>query len=163
LENVEEDESNVITSFKPVLGYNVAPDGQYSKIYGDYLEIDLQDGISENYLNQTIIDIMSEDAEIDSKAYMPGYPDDQDFLIMNLELLHEQLNSTRVSRVYVNIEEGTNYTRVMDDIRSIAPNSFSFIRCSVQAIDEAFDSKGARTIYGVYTLNVLFSILYLTL
>lgn len=163
LEKVEEEESNVISSFKPVLGYNVAPDGQYSKIYGDYIELDLQDGISENYLNLTIIDIMSEDAEIDSKAYMPGYPDDQDFLIMNLELLHEQLNSTRVSRVYVDIEEGTNYTRVMDDIKSIAPDSFSFIRCSVQAIDEVFDSKGVRTIYGVYTLNVLFSILYLTI
>jgi len=163
LKNVEEDESNVITSFKPVLGYNIAPDGQYSKIYGDHLEIDLQDGISENYLNLTIIDIMSENEEIDSKAYMPGFPDDQDFLIMNLELLHEQLNSTRVSRVYVDIEEGTNYTRVMDDIKSIAPNSFSFIRSSLQDIDEVFDSKGARSIYGVYTLNVLFSILYLTL
>ncbi|MHA2058475.1 MAG: FtsX-like permease family protein [Candidatus Thorarchaeota archaeon] len=163
LENVEEEEGNVISSFKPVLGYNVAPDGMYSMIYGDYLEIDLQDGITENYLNLTIIDIMSEDADIQSTAYMPGFPDNRDFLIMNLELLHDQLNSTRVSRVYVDIEEGTNYTRVMDDIRSIAPYSFSLIRSSLQAIDEVFDSRGARTIHGVYTLNVLFSILYLTI
>ena len=163
LENVEEEEGNVISSFKPVLGYNIAPDGMYSMIYGDYMEIDLHDGISENYLNLTIIDIMSEDEDIDSITYMPGFPDNRDFLIMNLDLLHDQLNSTRVSRVYVDIEEGTNYTRVMDDIRSIAPSSFSSIRSSLQAIDEVFDSRGARTIHGVYTLNVLFSILYLTI
>jgi len=163
LEIIEEEESNVISSFKPVLGYNIAPDGMYSKIYGDHIEIDLQDGIPENYLNLTIIDIMSEDEEIDSAAYMPGSPDNSDFIIMNLELLHDQLNSTKVSRIYVDIEEGANYTRIMDDIKKIAPYSFSIIRSSLQAIDEVFDSRGASTIHGIYTLNVLFSVLYLTI
>lgn len=163
LELVEDDVNNVISSFKPVLGYNVAPDGSYSKIYGDYIQLDLQDGIDENYLNLSIIDIMSVNEEIDSMTYMPGYPDNRDFLIMNLGFLQDQLNTTRVSRVYVDIQNGANYTRVMDDIRAISPNSFSFIHSSGQVIDEIFNSRGARTIQGVYTLNVLFSILYLTI
>lgn len=163
LEQVELDDKDVIASFKPVLGYKVASDGTYSKIYGDYLEIDLYDGIDENYLNLSIIDIMSKDEEIDSMTYMPGYPDNRDFLLMNLDLLHDQLNSTIVSKVYIDVEEGANYTRVMDDIRSIAPYSFSSIRSSLKEIDDVFDSRAARTIQGVYTLNVLFSILYLTI
>ncbi len=163
LNRIAEDESNVISSFKPVLGYNVALDRSYSPIYGNYIEIYLDDPAFEDSLNVTIVDIMSESEELESTTYMPGNPDDLDFLIMDLDSLHSKLNTTRVSSFYIDTQEEANYTQVMEDIRNIAPYSFVSVRSSAQAIDEVYDSRGGRTIHGIYTLNVIFSILYLTI
>ena len=106
---------------------------------------------------------MSESEELESTTYMPGNPDDLDFLIMDLDSLHSKLNTTRVSSFYIDTQEEANYTQVMEDIRNIAPYSFVSVRSSAQAIDEVYDSRGGRTIHGIYTLNVIFSILYLTI
>jgi hypothetical protein len=45
LNKIAEDDSNVIASFKPVLGYNVAPDRSYSPIYGNYVDIYLDNPV----------------------------------------------------------------------------------------------------------------------
>ncbi|MHA1907510.1 MAG: FtsX-like permease family protein, partial [Candidatus Thorarchaeota archaeon] len=44
-----------------------------------------------------------------------------------------------------------------------APNSFSGIESPYPQIEEVLDSKAGQTIYGVYTLNVIFTIAYLSI
>ncbi|MFX1483543.1 MAG: FtsX-like permease family protein, partial [Promethearchaeota archaeon] len=112
----------------------------------------------------TIIDLMTSSLDsYASQTYLPGEPDASDFLIMDLGLLHSWMNSTRVTKFYVDLEPGANYTQAMNDIHSIAPGSFSEIKAANEDIDTVLDSRATQSIYGAYTLNVIFSLIYLTL
>jgi ABC-type antimicrobial peptide transport system permease subunit len=51
----------------------------------------------------------------------------------------------------------------MNDIVAIAPSSFNDIDSPYTYIDEVLDSRATQSIYGTYTLNVLFSLVYLTI
>ena len=51
----------------------------------------------------------------------------------------------------------------MRDLWEIAPNSFNSIESPYPQIEEILDSKAGQTIYGVYTLNVIFTIIYLSI
>ncbi|TFG13117.1 ABC transporter permease [Candidatus Thorarchaeota archaeon] len=158
---IEENQTKVISSFKPVFGYNVAADNSYSPLYGSTLG--LRFPLYESILNVSIVDIMSVSEDPDSTTYFPGEPDKVDFIIMHLDLLHQMVNSTKVSKFYMKLGQGVNYTRVMDDVLESAPHSFTSIRSALEATDEILQSRASRSIHGIYTLNVLFSIIYLSI
>ena len=73
------------------------------------------------------------------------------------------MNNTRVNKFYIDIDPGTNYTKVMNDINAIAPYSFYDIESPFTSIECVLDSRATQSIYGAYTLNVLFSLIYLTI
>ena len=158
---IDDNETKVISSFKPVFGYDVAADNSYSPLYGT--TVGLRFPLYEPLLNVSIVDIMSENEGIDSTTYLPGEPDDKDFIIMNLNLLHQMVNSTRVSKFYLKLVEGANYTQVMNEVLDAAPHSFISIRSSLEETDDLLESRASRSIHGIYTLNVLFSIIYLSI
>jgi ABC-type antimicrobial peptide transport system permease subunit len=67
-----------------------------------------------------------------------------------------------VNKVYVDVEDNANYTKVMEDIRALANFTTEEVSSSQAELDEILDSRTGQSIYGVYTLNILFSLLYLT-
>jgi hypothetical protein len=155
---------NIITTFKPVSHYTTnsitgAPIAHYSPL------LDLQ-VFSQDWFNTTectIVDLMSSGlAGYNQKTYFPGESDTTEFVIMDISLLHNWINSTHVTKFYVDLEPGANYTQAMNDIHQIAPFSFSDINAAQEPIDEVLDSRATQSIFGAYTLNVLFSLIYLT-
>ncbi|MHA3963441.1 MAG: ABC transporter permease [Candidatus Thorarchaeota archaeon SMTZ1-45] len=155
---------NVITTFKPVSYYTIdsitrIPIPQYSPF------IDLQ-VFSSGWYNETgceIVDLMINGIDVyPSYSYFPGESDISNFLIMDISLLHAWINSTRVTKFYVDLEPGANYTKAMLDIYQIAPFSFNDISAAEESIDEVLDSRATQSIFGAYTLNVIFSLIYLT-
>ncbi len=155
---------NIITTFKPISHYTIdsitrMPIPQYSP----YLDLQVFSPSWYNMTECTIIDIMADSLETYSQqTYLPGESDASDFLIMDLSFLHSWINSTRVTKFYVDLETEANYTQVMNDIYRIAPASFSKISAAQESIDEVLDSRATQSIFGAYTLNVIFSLIYLT-
>ena len=155
---------NVITAFKPVEYYTIdavtrMPVPQYSPL------IDLQ-VFSSDWYNETectIVDIMASSLEgYNQLTYFPGEADITNFLVMDISLLHNWINSTRVSKIYVDIKPGTNYTKAMSEIYQIAPYSFNQIDSPLPHIKEVLDSRATQSVFGAYTLNVIFSLIYLS-
>jgi ABC-type antimicrobial peptide transport system permease subunit len=155
---------NVITTFKPVEYYTIdavtrMPVPQYSPL------IDLQVFSSDwhNETECTIVDIMANSLDrYNQLTYFPGEPDIADFLVMDISLLHNWINSTRISKIYVDLKPGTNYTKAMSEIYQIAPYSFNRIDSASQHIEETLDSRATQSVFGAYTLNVIFSLIYLS-
>ena len=152
-----EDETNVISSFMPVEQY---VEGQ--PIYSDSVTI-ASLTIEQNFtLDCTIVDVMSAKYSSRTTSYFPGEPQVQDFLIMNISYIQNVLNTTSVNKVYVDLTDDANYTRVIDDIRSIANFTAEEVVSAQGGIDEVLDSRTGQSIYGGYTLNMLFALFYLT-
>ena len=135
------------------------PVPQYSPL------IDLQ-VFSSDWYNETectIVDIMASSLEgYNQLTYFPGEADITNFLVMDISLLHNWINSTRVSKIYVDIKPGTNYTKAMSEIYQIAPYSFNQIDSPLPHIKEVLDSRATQSVFGAYTLNVIFSLIYLS-
>jgi ABC-type lipoprotein release transport system permease subunit len=155
---------NIITTFKPVDYYTIdeftrMPIPQYSP------QLNLQ-VFSSGWYNETdctIIDVMANSLEVySSQTYFPGEPDLGSFVVMDISLLQDWINSTHVSKIYVALEPGTNYTRAMSEIYQIAPYSFNQIDSPLQHIDEVLSSRATQSIFGAYTLNVIFALIYLS-
>ncbi|MCK4566863.1 MAG: hypothetical protein KAU48_06085, partial [Candidatus Thorarchaeota archaeon] len=85
------------------------------------------------------------------------------FIVADIDYIHSCMNTTRVTKFYIDLEPGTNYTKVMNDINAIAPYSFTDIESPFTSIDKVLESRAAQSIYGTYTLNVIFSLIYLTI
>ena len=94
----------------------------------------------------------------------PTSPASQTFMtfFMDISLLHNWINSTHVTKFYVDLEPGANYTQAMNDIYRIAPYSFNNVEAAYESIDEVLDSRATQSIFGAYTLNIIFSLIYLT-
>jgi ABC-type lipoprotein release transport system permease subunit len=154
---------NVITSFKPIDHYTIDSIGQQLPVWGTTIDLQINTPTSRNITECTIVDVLA--ATISNYAgvtFLPGEPEASDFVIVDLAFLHKAYNNTRVSKFYVDLEQGANYTRVMNDINSIAPNTFDNIESPYTYIDQVLDSRGTQSINGAYTLNVIFSLIYLT-
>ena len=155
---------NVITTFKPVSHYTIdsitrQPIPQYSP----FLDLQVFSSDWYNLTQCSIVDIMASDLETyTQKTYFPGESDMTDFLIMDISLLHNWINSTHVTKFYVDLEPEANYTQAMNDIYRIAPHSFDSIESAFEPIDAVLDSRATQSIFGAYTLNVIFSLIYLT-
>jgi ABC-type antimicrobial peptide transport system permease subunit len=146
LSDMSEDRLNILTSFKPVEKYTIDSIGNRYPVYSNYLNLQLISDTNRNVTPCVIVDLMTARVSDQSSgpSYVPGKPDASDFLVADLNFVQTQLNTTQVSKFYIKINPGVNYTRVMDDIAVL-------------------DTRAAQSIYGTYTLNVLFSIIYLTI
>jgi len=156
---------NIISSFKPISSYLVDSLGNRWPQYSDFVDIQIITPTSNNVTECTITDLMTNQVSDESSglSYVPGVSDADDFIVADLDFIHTSMNTTRVTKFYVDLEEGANYTEVMHEITAIAPYSFNDIKSAYESIDEVLDSRATQSIYGTYTLNVLFSLVYLTI
>jgi ABC-type lipoprotein release transport system permease subunit len=158
LDLLQENSSKIISSFRPLWD---TTDGH--PVYNNNMTVEIRTPW-ENYSKQCmIVDVFAPDSDAGGTTYLPGEPDSSDFVIMNLAYVDSCINSTRVDRIYVGLKEQANYTKVMSEIQQLAPYSFASIESSQQMIDSILDSRAGQAIQGVYTLNIVFSLIYLTL
>ncbi|MGY5878951.1 MAG: ABC transporter permease [Candidatus Thorarchaeota archaeon] len=157
---------NIITSFKPISHYTVdtITQNRYPQ-YSDFIDLQIISESSRNVTQCTIVDLMMSTISDESRglSYVPGEPDASEFLVADIDYVHASMNNSRVTKFYIDLVPGTNYTQAMQDIRAIAPHSFNDIESPYTSIDEVLDSRATQSIYGTYTLNVLFSLVYLTI
>ncbi|MHA1492938.1 MAG: FtsX-like permease family protein [Candidatus Thorarchaeota archaeon] len=155
--------SNVISSAKPIDHYESSLAGDIVPVYSDTFDVIVNGPSWVNKSKSPVIDVMAEFDGIEyGDAYFPGIPTASRFLMMDLDYIHTCENHTRVDKFYLRLEAGANYTQIVESIRAIAPSSWSSIDSSLKRIDAAFDTRAGQVIFGVYTLNALFSILYLS-
>ncbi|MFW9788209.1 MAG: FtsX-like permease family protein [Candidatus Thorarchaeota archaeon] len=157
-------EINVITTFKPIAHYTI---DSFTNMripeYSPYLNLQVFSNEWYNETACTIVDIMASNLdEYGQVTYLPGETDVASFLIMDLSLLHNWINSTHVSKFYVDLEPRANYTQAMTEIYQIAPYSFTKVEAASEFIDEVLDSRATQSVFGAYTLNVIFTLIYLT-
>jgi ABC-type antimicrobial peptide transport system permease subunit len=138
---------------------------QSRPVYSNILDLQIFSPGWYNETECTIVDLMINTLEqtMTRQTYFPGEPDASDFVIMDLDLLHSWINSTKVNKFYVDLEPGANYTQAMIDIYNIAPDSFTNVEAAYESIDSVLDSRATQSINGAYTLNVVFSLLYLSI
>jgi ABC-type lipoprotein release transport system permease subunit len=154
------DNESILSSFKPVDHYQGF---QYTPVYSDSLTLILAGLHWENVSDCTIIDVMASSYDaFGGYTYLPGKSSASNFLVINLDYVHACLNTSRIDKFYVNLQEGANYTQVIRDIYEVAPNSFQSIDSSQALIDAALGSRAGQSIQGAYTLNVVFAFVYLT-
>ncbi|MHA2070376.1 MAG: FtsX-like permease family protein [Candidatus Thorarchaeota archaeon] len=154
------DNESILASFKPVDHYQGF---QYTPIYSDSLMLILRGSNWENASDCTIIDVMAASYDgYSGSTYLPGESSARNFVVINLDYVHACLNTSRIDKFYVNLQEGANYTQVLRDIYGVAPNSFESLDSSQALIDAALESRAGQSIQGAYTLNVVFSFIYLT-
>lgn len=149
--------SSVISSFMPVAQY-VA--GQ--AIYNNSVRLNFQTPNRNYSLDCSIVDVLSVSYSARTVNYFPGEPDVGDFIIMNISYIHNILNTSRVNKIYIDIADHANYTKVLEDIRELGNFTAQEIVITQACIDDVLDSRTGQSIYGVYTLNLLFSLVYLT-
>ncbi|MFW9956935.1 MAG: hypothetical protein ACFFCT_02600 [Candidatus Odinarchaeota archaeon] len=155
---------NVITSFKPILQYTLDSIGNQHPVWSNSIDLQIITPDSRNVTSCTIVDVLAQTvSNYPGITYLPGESDATDFVITDLAFIHESYNTTQVTKFYVDLEPGANYTRIMNDIHAIAPNAFNDIESAFTYIDEVLDSRGTQAINGAYTLNVIFSLIYLTI
>jgi len=173
LVRLDENHTKVITSFKPIIDYDRNFLQASIPVYTDQITLEIRAPNAKYYMNHTIVDVMADDpggyrpstygaASFQADTYLPGYTSDYLFAVVNLEYLQALVNSTRLTRLYVDLEPGANYTKIMDDIVGLAPYSFASIRSPLPSIDSILDTRAGQSIYGAYSLNILFSLIYVT-
>lgn len=162
LHQLAQSNTSVISSFRPVIVTQFTPTGVVVT-YSNNITLWLRTMSWVNHSHCTIVDVLCQDKGGGGVKYFPGEPDIDSFLIINLAYLHGCTNTSRVNRFYVHLEDGANYTRVIQDLYDMAPNSYASIESGLREIDKTLEAQAGRSIYGVYTLNVLFSLTYLTI
>jgi len=171
--HLHESEENAVANFKPVVEYNSDSFGNSYPILSDYVSIELVGPTGKHILNCTIIDVLASSPStvvqgiyggtlFRGVSYLPGEDVDTQFVMLDIDTLQRYLNISYINRFYIDLVPGANYTEVMRELSNIAPFSFEDIRSPYTQIDAILDSRAGESIYGAYTLNVLFSILYLT-
>jgi ABC-type antimicrobial peptide transport system permease subunit len=160
------DTINIMTSFKPVSHYVMDSSGwNYYPVFGNSLDLQL---VSEwgwtNTTEGNIVDVLASrrDDSYSATKYLTGEPDETNFIVADIDYVHQCLNTSKITKVVLSTAPGANYTQVMRDLYDIAPYSISSILCAQEMIDEVLESRATQTVYGAYTLNVLFSLVYLT-
>jgi ABC-type lipoprotein release transport system permease subunit len=167
-----ESQENVITNFKPVVEYSLDSAGNSYPVLSDNVSVELIGPDGRHTLNCTIINILASNPSATlglygvityrGTSYMPGEDIDDQFVMLDINTLQRYLNVTYINRFYIDLSPDANYTKVMQDLGNIAPSSFEEISSPYTQIDAILDSRAGESIYGAYTLNILFSILYLT-
>jgi len=152
--------TNVVTSFKPVSHYLTDILGMPVPVFSDQIKLNIRGPAWNNVTDCTIVDVMAS-GEQGSTTYLPGDPRARNFIIIDLDYAHSCLNTTHVTKFFIKLQDGYNYTKAVSDLHAISPNSFASVKTPLDDIDEALDSKAAQSLYGVYTLNVLFTLIYL--
>jgi ABC-type lipoprotein release transport system permease subunit len=155
------DNTDVVTSFKPISHYVTSFLGIPIPVYSDQITLSIRGPAWNNVTDCTIVDVMAS-SDQGATTYLPGEPMANNFIVIDLDYAHSCLNTTHVTKFFIKLQDGYNYTKAVSDLHAISPNSFGSVKTPLDDIDEALDSKAAQSLYGVYTLNVLFTLIYLT-
>lgn len=171
---IEGSNNKIITNFKPVIGYSTDIFGNTIPTTTDSINIEMIGYDGKHVLNCSIVDVMGnnpaglapslwvQNTYYTSKSYIPGVDSNQQFTMMDLNVLHSYLNTTEVNKFYIKLANGANYTRVMEELGKFGESSFEDISSPLDPINKILDTRAGQTIYGAYTLNVIFSLLYLS-
>ncbi len=153
------DNSTVMASFLPIVDWQ---QGLLSSIpiYGEDISVTIRANAWDNSSSCKARDALADLSTY--RPYFPGEPLAEDFVVMNIVYVQACLRSDTVTKFYVRTEEGANATRVVERIRNAAPEVIASIESSDVEIARTTSSTSGRVMYGVYTLNVLFAILFLT-
>jgi ABC-type lipoprotein release transport system permease subunit len=163
LSSLSTSNSNILTDFKPIDHYVINSVGQIAPVYSSSVTLYFA-GHNGTWVNDcTIVDVLSSEIGERGTNYFPGELDAQRFVVMNLDYLHDVYNSTRISKINVKLEPGANYTSVIRDLWALSPSSFSSIECAKKGIEDSLETRASQTVYGVYTLNMVFSLVFLTM
>jgi hypothetical protein len=168
-----ESEEYAITNFKPIVDYNRDSSGNLYPVLSDFVGVELVGPNGKHTLNCTIINVLASapiaitkgfysDPIFAGTTYMPGEDIQERFVMLDINTLQKYLNVSYVDRFYIDLSANANYTQAMRDLGNIAPSSFDKISSPYPQIDAILDSRAGESIYGEYTLNIIFSILYLT-
>ncbi|MFX1602548.1 MAG: FtsX-like permease family protein [Promethearchaeota archaeon] len=157
------DSANVLSSFKPVDHY-ITEGWQYIPVYGNQVTLEIEGESWTNISDCTIVDVLSDsyESQYGGRTYFPGESNAGLFLAVELDYVHACLNTTKINSIYVKLRPGANYTQALISLHQIAPYSFDELQASEALVDEALKSRAGQSIYGAYTLNVIFSLLYLS-
>jgi len=155
------DNTDVVSSFKPISHYVTNILGMPMPVYSDQITLSIRGPAWNNVTDCTIVDVMAS-SDQGATTYLPGEPNARRFVVIDLDYAHSCLNTTHVTKFFIKLQEGYNYTKAVSDLHAISPNSFASVKTPLDDIDDALDSKAAQSLYGVYTLNVLFTLIYLT-
>jgi ABC-type lipoprotein release transport system permease subunit len=155
------DNTDVVTSFKPISHYVTSFLGMPIPVYSDQITLSIRGPAWNNVTDCTIVDVMAS-SDQGATTYLPGEPMANNFIVIDLDYAHSCLNTTHVTKFFIKLQDGYNYTKAVSDLHALSPNSFGSVKTPLDDIDEALDSKAAQSLYGVYTLNVLFTLIYLT-
>lgn len=170
---IAENQSNVLASFMPIVGYDRDFLRQSHPIHSDQIRTRIRGPEETHYLNATIVDVMADRtdgfrlgehlwSQWLGNSYFPGESESYAFIVMDLDYIQQCLSTTQLSRIYVSLEDKSEYQKVIETIIEIAASSFESIDSPYYYIDDILNSRAGQAIYGAYTLNVLFSILFLT-
>ncbi len=156
--------ASVISSFRPVHHYQQV---QYEvfPVYYNNLTVELRHTNKtlhmKNSTDCTIVDVMTDESGY--ITYFPGRPIESDFIMMNLDYVVAVTNKTQVEKFYVSLEPGANITQVKQDLIALSPKGFSSVLVVEEYIDEALESRAGQVVYGIYTLDVFFAVVFLSI
>jgi ABC-type lipoprotein release transport system permease subunit len=170
---LEQSEENIVTNFKPIVEYESDSFGNSHPVISDHVSVELLGPSEKHILNCTIVDVLATTpssvvqglygtTSYRGVTYLPGEEIDTQFVMLDIDTLSKYLNISFVNRFYISLEPGADYNQVMRELGRIAPSSFEKISSPYTQIDAILDSRAGESIYGAYTLNILFSIFYLT-
>lgn len=155
-----------LTSFRPVARYETDSSGwTYYPIFAPSLDLQLFSSGGWNNITQCeISDVLASrrDDSYSATKYLTGEPDEMDFVVVNIDYMHQCLNTSSITKVILKTTPRANYTRIMAELFEIAPHSISTITSAQEKIDNLQETRSTQTVYGAYTLNLLFSLVYLT-
>ncbi|MGY5876694.1 MAG: FtsX-like permease family protein [Candidatus Thorarchaeota archaeon] len=155
--------TSILSSFKPIDHYAIGFLQMRYPVYSDQVNLGISGPNETIWSDCTIVDVMCSNLDGYGSTYIPGEPYIRDFVIVDLDYLHDTMHKNQINKIYVRMEEGANRTIVMKDLFDIAPGSFKSVESPYDDIDTVLTSRMGQTVLGTYTLNIIFSILYLTL
>ncbi len=166
-------DQKVITNFKPIIGYSTDIFGNSIPTITDSVCVELLGHDGKHVLNCTIIDVMANNpASVTpslwgntyyaADSFLPGMDSIEQFVMFDIDVLQSYLNTTSVNKFYIKLSDEANYTRVMEELGQFGESSFEEISSPLEQIDKILDTRAGQSIYGAYTLNVIFSLLYLS-
>lgn len=160
---LSENQTNVISSFRPSIADSFGNIRYHNNLTMNFKGPPTNETFYGNFsFSCNIVDTMSASGSMNTINYMPGAADIRDFVIMNITYVHQWLNTSRLTKFYVDIDETMNTTRIIEDLQAIVPGSFSVLATS-ERIDNVLSSRTGQSINGVYTLNIVFTLVYLTI
>ncbi|MFX1264863.1 MAG: hypothetical protein ACFFH0_05755, partial [Promethearchaeota archaeon] len=170
---LDENYTCIMSSFRPVIGYETVNFGERAPIFSDQMILEFYTPSGKQRSNHTIVDVMADHpagfvpqvygrSPFQKATYFPGEEHIDIFFVVNLDYVHSVINHTLVNKIYVDLEPTADYNRIMSEIVDLAPRSFSSVESPLPSIDAVLDTRAGQTVYGAYSLNIMFSVLYLT-
>ncbi len=161
LDSLASSNHTVLTNRKPIDYWNFLPNGMAIPVYHDDLTVVMKKQDETEVRNPcTIVDVLASD-DSGQKTYFPGQPDVNEFIVINLSWVHDVLNTTAINMVYIDLADNADYDYVLSEIEQLGLENFMRVSCGLKDFDESNESKASRSIYGIYTMDMLFSLIYL--